>query len=68
MALYQSLIVAYAKAIFIDGTKRFTDIRVEYVEPVKQYAAANYTQAQLENALAEGWLTQQEYDQTVALK
>jgi hypothetical protein len=68
MPIYQSLTAAYAKAIYIDGTKRFSDIRSEYVEPVKQYAAANYTLAQIDNALAQGWITQDEYNQTIAYR
>jgi hypothetical protein len=66
MAIYPSLTQAYAKAIYIDGTKKFSEIRTEYVEPVKQYAAANYTLEQIDNALARGFITQQEYDDTIA--
>jgi hypothetical protein len=66
MAIYASLTAAYAKAIYIDGTKRFSEIRPEYVEPVKQYAAAHYTSLQLENALTNGYITQQEYDDTIS--
>lgn len=68
MPIYQSLVVAYAKAIYLDGTKRFADIRADYVSYVKQYAADNYTLAQIDNALAQGWITQQEYDDTIALR
>jgi hypothetical protein len=68
MALYQNLVIAYAKAIYLDGTKKFSEIRPEYVEPVKQYAAANYTQTQIDDAFANGWITQQEYDDTMAYK
>lgn len=68
MAIYQSLTAAYAKAIYIDGTKTFSVIRAEYVEPVKQYAATNYSVEQIQNALSHGWITQQEYDQTIAYK
>lgn len=68
MTVYASLTKAYAQAIYLDGTKRFSDIRAEYVEPVKQYAAANYSQTQIDNALAQGWITQQEYDDTLAYK
>jgi hypothetical protein len=68
MAVYPSLTKAYAQAIYLDGTKRFIDIKVEYVEPVKQYASSNYTQEQIDNALVKGWITQQEYDDTVAYK
>lgn len=68
MAIYASLTKAYAQAIYLDGTKKFSEIRPEYVEPVKQYAAANYTQEQIDNALATGYITQQEYDETIAYK
>ena len=66
MAIYPSLTSAYAKAIYLDGTKRFSEIRPEYVEPVKQYAATHYTLAQIDNALAKGWINQTEYDETIA--
>lgn len=66
--IYASLTAAYAKAIYIDGTKRFSEIRPEYVEPVKQYAATNYSTEQIQNALNQGWITQQEYDDTMAYK
>jgi len=68
MAIYASLTAAYAKAIYIDGTKEFADIRPEYVEPVKQHAAATYSEVQIDNALAQGWITQQEYVETMQLK
>jgi hypothetical protein len=63
-----SLTKAYAQAIYLDGTKKFSEIRPEYVEAVKQYAATNYTQAQLDNALAQGYITQTEYNETIAYK
>jgi hypothetical protein len=66
--IYPSLTGLYAKAIFLDGTKKFSEIRVEYVEPVKQYAAVNYTQEQIDNALAKGFISQQEFDDTIAYK
>lgn len=68
MPIYQSLTIAYAKAIYIDGTKTFPVIRQEYVPYVKQYAASNYTLEQIDNALAQGWITQQEYADTIALR
>lgn len=68
MPIYASLTAAYAKAIYIDGTKRFPEIRQEYVPYVKQYAADNYTLAQIDNALSKGWITQAEYDETIALR
>jgi membrane peptidoglycan carboxypeptidase len=68
MTIYAGLTKAYAQAIYLDGTKKFPEILPTYVEPVKQYAAANYTQEQIDNALAQGWITQQEYDDTLAYK
>jgi hypothetical protein len=66
MAVYPWLTASYAFAIYCSGTKSFAAIPAQYVEPVKQYAAANYSLAQLQVALANGWITQQEYDDTVA--
>ena len=68
MVLYESLKVAYAKAIYIDGTKTFPEIKPEYVEPVKQLAATKYTVEQIEAALASGYITQEEYEETLAYK
>jgi hypothetical protein len=68
MAVYPSLTKAYSQAIFIDGTKRFSEIKPEYIEPVKQHAAATYTKTQIDKALANGWITQMEYDETLAYK
>jgi hypothetical protein len=66
MALVNSLIVAYAKAIYKDGTRTFATIRVEYVEAVKQYAAANYELAVIDEALVKGFITQAEWSDTIA--
>lgn len=42
-------------------------IKPEYVQPVKQYAAATYSYDQIDNALAKGWITAQEHADTTAL-
>lgn len=68
MALITSLTKAYAQAIYLDGTKKFGEIRSEYVDSVKKYAAASYSDAQIINALNKGYITQQEFDETIALK
>jgi hypothetical protein len=57
----------YAYQIYVDGTKRFTDIPASYVTDVKTYAARNFTPSQIEYAREQGWITQQEYDDTVLL-
>jgi hypothetical protein len=58
----------FARSIFLYGTNKLATIPAEYVEPVKQYAAATYSQDQLDQALAQGYITQQEFDETVAYK
>jgi hypothetical protein len=67
MAVYSFRIGPYARAIYIDGTQSFATIPTEYHQPVKQYAADRFTQAQIDNALYRAYITQQEYDETVAL-
>lgn len=62
----QLLVRAYARDIYLFGNRSFSNIPTEYHEPVKQYAAQTYTLAQIDNALAQGWITQQEYDDTIA--
>ncbi|MGK5512067.1 hypothetical protein [Brevibacillus formosus] len=72
--LRQRLVRGYAYQIYVDGTKRFTDINAQYHEEVKQYAATYFTvepfateenrTKHLDIALANGWITQQEYEDT----
>lgn len=69
----------YARNIYLYGTTSFGTIPAEYVAPVKQYAATGtvngvqyptgftgYTVEQINNALAQGYITHQEYDETIA--
>lgn len=62
----------YARAIYVYGTNRLTardgfpGVAEGYYGPVEQYAATTYTQDQLDLALASGWITQQEYDETMS--
>lgn len=66
--IYASLTNAYAKAIYKDGTKRFPEIRAEYVEPTKQHASSVYSDTDILNALDRQWITEQEFDETMAYK
>lgn len=68
MPIYDWKVSMHALDIYRFGNYKFADIPEPYVEPVKQYAANNYRQDQIENALAKGWITQQEYDDTMAYK
>ncbi len=56
------------------GSQRFTErdgytgIPAEYYGPCTAYAAKNFTLYETDAALANGWINQQEYDDTVALR
>jgi hypothetical protein len=62
----------YARNIYLYGTQRltardgFTGVPVDYYIPVEQYAATTFSREQIDNAFAQGWLTEQEYNETVA--
>ena len=67
MAVINLLTKQYAVCIYIYGTRTFASIPAEYHTPVKQYAATNYTLAQIDNALAKGYITEQEHAETMEL-
>lgn len=70
MTIYSFRTSTYARNIYLYGTYSFTELQAnnpDYVLPVKQYAATNYTREQIDNALTQGWITQQEYDDTIVL-
>lgn len=58
----------YARNIYLYGTYTFAQLPTEYVEPVKQYAAATFSLSQIDNALASEYISQQEYDDTIAYR
>lgn len=66
--VYSFRVGPYARSIYLDGTLTFQQIATEYWQPVKTYAATNFTQNQIDNALAQSYITQQEYDDTMAIK
>lgn len=55
----------YAVCVYIYGTRKFETVHPDYVEPAKQYAAENYTFEQIDNALVKGYITEQEYLDTI---
>ncbi|WP_405079348.1 hypothetical protein ACI48J_16670 [Paenibacillus chitinolyticus] len=63
----------YCRSIYVYGTDRFTKrdgfkgIREEYREPVQRYFAATYGAELLEEALENGWINRQEYEETRAM-
>lgn len=62
----------YARNIYLYGTNRLTardgypGVATGYYVPVEQYAANAFSTAQIDNALAQGWINQQEYDETIS--
>jgi hypothetical protein len=73
MAVYSFKVGPYARKIYLYGTERFTardgfpGIPAEYHQPVKEYAANNFTLSQIDYALFKAWIHQQEYDETNVL-
>lgn len=66
MAVNNLLTKQYAVCVFVHGTRKFETVVADYHEPVKQYAADNYTLEQIDNALVKGYVTETEYQQTIA--
>lgn len=62
----------YALAIYIQGITRFTardgfqGIPEAYHEAVKEFAATTYDIEYIDTALTNGYINQQEYDDTIA--
>lgn len=66
----------YALNIYVSGMGSLASIPTEYYIPVEQYAATKFTVVpyatpenrtqQLDLALNNGWITQVQYDETVA--
>lgn len=68
MAVKSYLVSRYAYNIYVYGTTRFESVTLEYHEPVKQFAAANFYPYEIQNALTQGWINQEQYDQTMAYR
>jgi hypothetical protein len=71
MPIYAFLTSTYAMNIYLYGTQRLTardgysGVREGYYIPVEQYAANKFRLDQIQNALNSGWITQQEYEETL---
>jgi len=66
------LVKSYASTIYLAGRNSFPNLALigksDYVEPVKQYAAANYSTSLIDYARDQGYITPQEHADTIALK
>ena len=65
-AIYSFRTSTYARNIYIFGTTSFDSIPIEYHEPSKQYAAANYTRTQIDTSYKNLWINEQEFQQTLS--
>jgi len=64
----QLLVKMYATNIITYGNRNFGTIPENYVQPVKEYIALNYTDCQIDNALVQGYITEQEYTEIMTLR
>lgn len=65
MAANNLLVKQYAVCIYVHGTRKFATAPAEYHEPVKEYAANTYTLEQIDTALVKGFITEQEYQESL---
>ncbi|QGF21703.1 putative chaperone [Bacillus phage vB_BcM_Sam112] len=66
--ILQSFVALYAMMIYYDGTRSFQTIKAGYEEPVKKLAGEEYSELTILNALNKGYISQKEYDETMAYK
>lgn len=66
MAVVQVLVKQYAVCVYQYGTRTISSVAEAYKEPVKEYAAQNYSLAVIDNALVKEYITEQEYQETIA--
>jgi hypothetical protein len=64
----QLLVKMYATNIITYGNRNFETIPEDYVEPVKEYVAMNYTNYQIDKALEKEYITEQEYTDIMTLR
>jgi hypothetical protein len=74
MAVYSFYTIMYTKQIYLAGSQRFTardgctGINEEYHTPVKEYAAANLMDYEIEFAKEQGYINETEYAETMSIK
>lgn len=69
MAVLSFMTKSYAQNVYIYGNRKFEGgVPAEYHQPVKEHAAAAYSDDQINSALTSEHVTQQEYDDTMAIK
>jgi len=68
MAILSFRVSTYARNVYLYGNTRLSDISTspdDYRTATMKYGAINFSRLQIDNALAQGWITQEEYDETI---
>ncbi|WP_419882804.1 hypothetical protein ACN6MY_03785 [Peribacillus sp. B-H-3] len=69
MAILSFMTKSYAQNVYIFGNRTLSGgVPADYQEPVKNQAAAAYTDQQLKASLDAGYITEDEYNQTMNIK
>ena len=71
MAFYQWRVGSYARLIYLDGMKTFEMAMAEdikYEQAIMVYASTGFTYGQIDNAIANNYISQAHYDTTIELK
>lgn len=71
MVVHAVLASTYARNVYMLGGKKLVDVPVspdDYRTAVVKHAAINYTEEDLNYSLKKGHITQEEYDETMAVK
>ncbi|WP_046180399.1 hypothetical protein [Domibacillus tundrae] len=69
MAVLSFMTKSYAQNVYIYGNRKFEGgVPLEYHQPVKEYAAVTYSDLQIDASLANQYVTQPEYEETMAIK
>lgn len=71
MVVHSFLVNTYARNVYVFGTKKLADIATEpdnYRDAVVKRGAELYSEKDLQESLKQGFITQEEYDETMAAK
>lgn len=58
----------YSISIYLYGIITIDSLNQDYRIPIETYAAQNFSDSDILTALNNGWITQQEYDDTMSYK
>lgn len=68
ITINQPLMKLSAICVYKDGTRTLSSLKEGYEEPVKRYVGETYELYIIDNALVKGYISEEEYRQTIAYK